>query len=101
MSLADAERMPRLKDTMTAQDLNTTGCVKLAVAVLEEQAVKLGHAARRYANNPSDENMKQLKRIREWYQSEWFDILSCGLADGKTAAKSIIKDALRGVKLKG
>ena len=101
MSLADAERMPRLKDTMTAQDLNTTGCVKLAVAVLEEQANELTHAARRYANHPSNENMKQLKRIREWYESEWFDILSCGLADGKTVAKDIIKNALRGVKLKG
>ena len=86
---------------MKPEDLNTTGCVKLAATVLEEQAVELEHAARRYANHPSDENMKQLKRIREWYESEWFDILSCGLADGKTVAKDIIKNALRGVKLKG
>ena len=93
--------MPRMKDYLQPEDLNTTGCVKLAVAVLEEQANELTHAARRYANNPSDENMKQLKRIREWYESEWFDILSCGLADGKTVAKNIIKSALRGVKLKG
>lgn len=68
--------------------------------MLEEQAAELAHAARRYANCPSAENHKQLKRIREWYESEWFDALSCGLADGKTVAKNIIKKALRGTEVK-
>ena len=101
MSEADIDRMPRLKDYMKPQDLNTDACVKLAATVLEEQAAELAHAARRYANHPTDENLKELKRIREWYESECFDALSCGLADGKTVAKGVIKNALRGVKLKG
>ena len=101
MSLSEAERMPRMKDYLKPEDLNTKGCVTLAATVLEEQAAELAHAARRYANLPTEENLKQLKRIREWYESDWFDALSCGLADGKTVAKNIVKKALRGVKVKG
>ena len=101
MSEVDIERMPRMKDYLKPEDLNTEACVNLAATVLKEQAAKLAHAARRYANCPTYENLKQLKRIREWYESDWFDALSCGLADGKKVAKGIIKNALRGVKLDG
>ena len=89
------------REDLKPEDLSTKGCVTLAATVLEEQAAELAHAARRYANCPTNENLKQLKRIREWYESDWFDALSCGLADGKTVAKGIIKNALRGVKVKG
>ena len=101
MNLSEAERMPRMKDYLKPEDLNTNGCVTLAATVPEEQAAELAHAARRYANMPTGENLKQLKRIREWYESDWFAALSCGLADGKKVAKDIIKNALRGVKLDG
>ena len=100
MSLSEAERMPRMKDYLKPEDLNTKGCVTLAATVLEEQADELAHAARRYANHPSKENGEHLRKLREWYESPMFEALSCGITDGKTAAKKIIKDALRGVRVK-
>lgn len=99
MSEADIDRMPRLKDYMKPQDLNTDACVNLAAAVLSEQANELAHAARRYANVPTKENGEHLRKLREWYETPMFDALSCGMANGKTVAKNIIKDALRGVKV--
>ena len=100
MSWVDIDSMPRLKDYMKPQDLNTNACVNLAATVLSEQADELAHAARRYANHPSKENGEHLRKLREWYESPMFEALSCGITDGKTAAKKIIKDALRGVRVK-
>lgn len=99
MSGANIDRMPRLKDYMRPQDLNTNACINLAATVLSEQARELAHAARRYASFPSADNGAHLKTLREWYETPMFDALSCGMVDGKTAAKNIIRDALRGVKV--
>ena len=99
MSELDIDAMPRMKDYLKPEDLNTNACVNLAATVLSEQANELAHAARRYANFPTKENGAHLKKLREWYETPMFDALSCGMVDGKTAAKNIIRDALRGVKV--
>ena len=87
---------PRMKDYLKPEDLNTEACVDLAATVLGEQAKELAHAARRYANFPSKENRHTLMTLKKFYESDWFEVLSCGLADGKKAAEDIIRHALRG-----
>ena len=96
MSEVDIDRLPRMKDYLKPEDLNTTACVNLAATVLGEQAKELAHAARRYANFPSKENRHTLMTLKKFYESDWFEVLSCGLADGKKAAEDIIRHALQG-----
>ena len=96
MSEAMMDKMPRMKDYLKPEDLNTDGCVDLAAAVLREQAQDLTSAARRYNTYPSKENYEHLKQCRDFYKSDMFVALSCGMADGEQVMKKIIKDALRG-----
>ena len=90
---------PRMKDYLKPEDLNTEACVDLAATVLSEQAEALTHAAREAAVRPNKENLSRLETLRNFYRSDWFKVLSLGLADGEQAMKQIIKDALRGRKL--
>lgn len=93
-------KQPRMAEYLKPEDLDTGACITLASAVLKEQAKELGHAARRAAIRPSGENLRHLKTMRNFYKSRWFQVLSCGLADGEQVAKAIVKEALRGVKVK-
>ena len=99
MSLTDADNMPRMKDYLKPEDLNTEACIDLAAAVLGEQQDALTHAARKAAANPTKENIQHRKRLRDFYKSDWFKVLSCGLADGEEIAQRIIKRAVRGMKV--
>ena len=99
MSLTDADNMPRMKDYLKPEDLNTDACVDLAAAVLGEQQDALTHAARKAAAHPTKENLQHLERLREFYKSDWFKVLSCGLAEGEDIAQRIIKRAVRGMKV--
>ena len=101
MSLTDADNMPRMKDYLKPEDLNTDACVDLAAAVLGEQQDALTHAARKAAAHPTKENLQHLESLRNFYTSDWFKVLSCGLADGKEIAQRIIKRAVRGMNVKG
>lgn len=96
MSESMMDTMPRLKDYMKAEDLNTDGCVKLVAAIMREQAQDLTSAARRYNTYPSKENREHLEQCRSFYRSDLFKALSCGIVDGEQVMKNIIKDALRG-----
>lgn len=96
---ADVKAMPRMKDYLKPEDLNTEACIDLAAAVLEEQAIALTHAARKAASWPSKENHAHLKTCRDFYKSDWYKVLSCGLADGEAVAQQIIKRALSGRKI--
>ena len=100
MSLTDADNMPRMKDYLKPEDLNTDACVDLAAAVLGEQQDALTHAARKAAAHPTKENLQHLENLRNFYKSDWFKVLSCGLADGEEIAQRIIKRAVRGMKVK-
>lgn len=96
MSEAMMDTMPRLKDYMKAEDLNTDGCLNLVAAIMREQAQDLTSAARRYNVYPSKENREHLEQCRSFYRSDLFKALSCGMVDGEQVMKKIIKDALRG-----
>jgi len=92
--------MPRMKDYLKAEDLDTEACLDLAAAVMSEQAEALTHAAREAAVRPNKENLSRLETLRNFYRSDWFKVLSCGLADGEQVMKQIIKRALRGMKIR-
>ena len=86
---------PRMKDYLKPEDLNTEACIDLAAAVLGEQQDALTHAARMAAVRLNKENLSRLETMRNFYRSDWFKVLSCGLADGEQVMKQIIKRALR------
>jgi len=98
----DDANLPRMKDYLKPEDLNTDACVELAATVLREQAAALTHAARKAAAHPTKENLQHLEQMREFYESDWFKILSCDLAeaDGKEIAQGIVKRAVRGINVR-
>ena len=48
---------------------------------------------------PTKDNIDHLKKLRDFYKTTWFEVLSCGLADGEQIAKMIIKRAVRGMNV--
>ena len=101
MTFEDLNRLPRMKDTLKASDLNTDGCLDLATAILKGAAEDLEQAARLAAARPTKENLQHLETRRNFYQTEMFAKLSLGLVNGKEVAQNIIRNALRGRKVRG
>lgn len=99
MSEMDMDRLPRMKDTLRPEDLDTDACVTPAAEVLKGAANELATAAVSAARHPTKANLDHLKACRGFYESDWFKILTCGaVADGPGVAWQIIKQALRGTK---
>lgn len=99
MALEDLDRCRRMIDYLTADQLNTRSCVDLAGEVLEGISHDLCKAAKAYARHPNKETEANLRTCRNVFASDYFAALSCGVVDGEQAARTIIKDALLGVKL--
>lgn len=91
MSVYDMDRLPRMKDYMTAADLNLNGCVALASAVLTGLAHDLLSAHHRAIDDPTPENLEHLRAVKAIYRSDYFAALSCGLVDGDAAMREIIR----------
>lgn len=96
MSVADMDGCRRLREYLKPEDLNLDGCVALASAVLSEAAEELASAARQAADRPTPGNLAHLQACRDFYRSDLFTALSCGLLKGELVCRKIIKDALRG-----
>ena len=96
----DERAVRRMVDYLKPEDLDTEDCIKLAQTILSEAGEALMHAVRRYNEWPSPENLAHLKTCQAFYRSPTYTALSCGVIDGPTAAKTIIKDALRGVRIR-
>ena len=94
MSERDMDHMPRMKDTMRAEDMNTDGCIRLVSEILSGAAQDLASVAVRAANCPFKENLEHLRQCRAFYASDWFVALSNGMADGPSVAKKIEREAL-------
>jgi hypothetical protein len=100
MSEMDMDRLPRMKDTLRPEDLDTDACVTLAAEILKGAAGELSSAAVSAARHPSKENLAHLNSCRAFYESDWFKILTCGaVEDGAGVARMIIRRALRGTKV--
>ena len=99
MNEMDMDRLPRMKDTLRPEDLDTDACVTLAAEILKGAANELATAAVSAARHPTKANLAHLKACRGFYESDWFKVLTCGaVADGPGVARQIIKQALRGTK---
>lgn len=99
MSERDIDSMPRMKDYLKAEDLDTDGCVELARVILKDAANALTEAARTAAGSQNPEHFRYLKMCQNFYRSDLFAALSLGLVDGETVMQQITKRALRGMKL--
>ena len=100
VSLADMDKPRRMANYMRPDDLSDEGCINLAREILAGAAQSLAHAARQLAERPSEQNYDCMAVARRFYDSDWFRILSCGVVDGETAAKKIVENALRGVRIR-
>ena len=87
--------IPRLKDTRKASKLSTSACVDLAEEILRGMAEDLATAVRHYNASPTPENRRHLEAIKALYRSDYFAALSCGIVDGNTAIREIIRNTLR------
>ena len=83
------DALPRMRDYLEPEDLNTEACVTLAAQVMREAAEAYIHAKRRAMSSPSIENRAHLKTCEEFYRSDWFKALSCGLVDGEAVIKEL------------
>lgn len=72
MSEKDMDEMPRMKDTLRPEDLNTDACANLAGKILKGLANDYIMARRKYNHQPTPEKRQALERIRKLYRSEWF-----------------------------
>ena len=90
---ARIDTAPRMKDRLTPDDLNDRACVELAATVLEEAAEAYKQALRHVRNNPFDKTAREhLNTCRDFYRSDWFKALSCGLVDGEAVMRELEKE---------
>lgn len=76
--------MKRMKDYLTADQLNLDGCIALAAEVLKEAAQAYVCAAREYHRDPDDAiAAANYRTCRAFYKSDYFKALSGGLVDGE------------------
>ena len=95
MTYADIPSMSRMKDTMKPEDLDTQGCVALAETILSEASRELFDATREYVLKPSVVSLERLKSAQRFFKSDWFGVLSCGVANGEEAMNAIMEKARR------
>lgn len=94
MSLEDIDRLPRLRDTHTADQLDTEACTRLAAEVLKGAAKDYILVRRELQRRPFDRFVRgHMQELQRFYRSSLFKALSCGLADGETVMKALDKQA--------
>lgn len=101
LSVTDIDRAGavRMRDYMTADQLNTEGVVALASAILTQAEADLTVCAQQTAAHPSAGNFEHLNSLKAFYMSDMFTILCAGIVDGESAMREIIRRALHGRKI--
>ena len=96
MSETDMDRLPRMKDYLRAEDLNTDAAVTLATEVLREAANEYIHVVRRVREDPGNQYAADhLRTLQAFYRSDWFRALSMGTVDGEIVMKELSRMAGR------
>jgi hypothetical protein len=91
----------RMRDYLTAADLSTEGCLKLAEEVLQEASEEYIRARRAVVAHPNDRDAREhFKLCRLFYSSDWFAALSGGVVDGETVMRRLNKEAVRGWRVR-
>ena len=93
MTLDDAALAPRMRDTMKAEDLDTGACLLLAETILQEASRELTDATTAFLRNPDALSLDRLEGAKRFFLSDWFGVLSCGVADGEDAMNQIMTEA--------
>lgn len=84
MSLFDMDALPRLADTHRAEDLSTEGCMALVSQIMRDAAEEYQQARRALRADPADKDAAEhMATCRAFYLSDYFKLLSCGVADGR------------------
>ena len=96
MSEKDMDQMPRMKDYLKTDDLDTDACVTLAAKILADTANEYVRTRRRCDACPSRENLDHLRVCVNFYLSEFYTALSGGLVDGKAAMEALDRQARGG-----
>ena len=92
MSLAEIDFMPRLRDTLSPDDLDLGACVNLAGYVLQEAAAEYVAARRALHREPFNKSAREhLKQLRIFYGSDYFKALSCGMVEGSAVMRELDK----------
>lgn len=90
MSLFDMDALPRLADTHRAEDLNTDGCISLVAQIMQDAAEEYQQARRALRADPADKDAAaHMATIRAFYLSDYFKMLSGGLADGRIVMREL------------
>lgn len=93
--LFDENRLPRMRETLKAEELNNEGCIRLAQEILSGAAEDYMQARRELLKNPTDKMAAEHFRIcQRFYKSDYFEALSMGQIDGETAMKELDRLAL-------
>lgn len=80
----------RLADTMTAQDLNSDGCVDLVAAVLTAAAEEYRQVRRCLRAQPFDaDTYRHYLNCRDFWTSHYFRRLTGGLVDGRAILQQL------------
>ena len=101
MSVTDIDRAEavRMRDCMTADQIDTDGAIALASAILTQAEADLTVCAQQAAAYPSEGNFEHLRSLKAFYRSDMFTILCAGVIDGESAMREIIRRALSGRKV--
>ena len=82
--------LPRMKDTLRPEDLNTDAVVTLAAEVLRAAANEYIHVVRHVREDPGNQYAADhLHTLQRFYRSDWFKALSAGQADGEIVMKEL------------
>ena len=92
MSLSEIDTLPRMKDYLKPDDLDTEGCLRLAAEVLQEAGAEYVAARRAVRQEPYDKLAQaHLKTMKDFYRSDHFKALSGGLATGDAVMRELDK----------
>lgn len=94
MSLSEFDKRPRLCEYMKPEDLDTDGCVALCAEVLKSAAEDYVRTRTALNARPNNKDIKAHMRVCEqFYRSNYFRTLSCGLVDPTTVMADLDRQA--------
>lgn len=86
----DLDALPRMRDTVRPESLDTDACVNLASEILRGLAVDYACALRRVRYNPANPDAREeLARMRRIYMSDYFAALTMGMVDPRAVMSEI------------
>lgn len=92
ISLSKSDTVPRVKDYLRPEDLDTEGCLRLVRQIMKDAAAEYMQARRTLNAEPHNKGAQmRMRACREFYTSDWFKALACGLVQGETVMELLDK----------